>query len=195
VETREERIRRLAGERVEIVSHDPAWAESFRRERDHLLACLPPGLVRRIEHFGSTAVPGLAAKPIVDVLVEVGDLEAARTRVAPLLEAQGYEFLWRPVHGADGPPYYAWFIRRDPRTGARTHHVHMVDASFTGYWDGLVFRDHLIAHPDDARAYETLKRRLAAEAPDDRVRYARGKREYIERVIAGAKRGSGGGEG
>lgn len=89
----EERIRHAVEEEVGIVPYDSGWPEVFRREKEHLLSCLPADLVRRIEHFGSTAVPGLAAKPIVDILVEVTDLEATRTRIVPLLEARGYEAL------------------------------------------------------------------------------------------------------
>ena len=97
-------------------------AGGLPRERDHLLECLPNGLLGRIEHSGSTAVPGLAAKPVVDMLVEVTDLEAVKARVVPLLEAQGYDYFWRATIGEDGPPFYAWFIR-DPDTGRRTHHT------------------------------------------------------------------------
>ena len=74
METLEERIRRLIQEDVTIAEYDPRWPERFRREKQHLLSCLPADLIRRVEHFGSTAVPGLAAKPIVDILVEVTDL-------------------------------------------------------------------------------------------------------------------------
>ncbi len=175
-------------EEVALVQHDPRWPAVFRAERQHLHACLPRDLVRRIEHFGSTAVSGLAAKPIVDLLVEVTDLAVVRERVAPLLEAQGYESLWRPTHGDDGPPWHAWFIRRDPASGARTHHIHMVEAGFAEHWDRLLFRDWLVAHPDAAREYEALKRALAAAAPRDRVAYARGKGAFIERVTAEARR-------
>jgi len=111
METPEQRIRRVVREEVSIAPYDPAWPESFEREREHLQSCLPADLVRRIEHFGSTAVPGLAAKPIVDILVEVTDLQETRLRIASLLEAQGYEYFWRPTRGDDGPPFYAWFIR------------------------------------------------------------------------------------
>src|SRR5262245_50667283 len=107
------RIRKVTQEEVTIAPYDPAWPERFSREKTHLLSCLPPALIRRVEHFGSTAVPGLAAKPIIDILVEVTDLEATRTRIVPVLEAQGYEYFWRPTHGDDGPPFYAWFIKRD----------------------------------------------------------------------------------
>ena len=107
METREERIRRLVQEDVTIAEYDPRWPERFRREKQHLLSCLPADLIRRVEHFGSTAVPGLAAKPIVDILVGVTDLDATKTRIVPLLESEGYEYLWRPTHGEDGPPWYA----------------------------------------------------------------------------------------
>jgi GrpB-like predicted nucleotidyltransferase (UPF0157 family) len=183
-----ERIERAVREEVAIRPYDPTWPDSFRREEEHLRACLPADLLGRIEHFGSTAVPGLAAKPIVDILVEVRDLQTTRERVAPVLEGQGYEYFWRPTHGDDGPPFYAWFIKRDPVSGARTHHIHMVEPGFAEHWERLWFRDHLIAHPEVARQYEELKRRLASEFPNDRVAYTRGKTEFIVRMTNEAKR-------
>jgi GrpB-like predicted nucleotidyltransferase (UPF0157 family) len=184
-ETLEQKIARVLAEEISIVPYDAGWPASFERERAHLQACLPADLVGRIEHFGSTAVPGLAAKPIVDVLIEVADLEAAKTRIVPILERQGYDYFWRPTTGDDGPPFYAWFIGRDPATRVRTHHLHMVERHFP-HWDSLRFRDHLIANPGVAREYETLKRRLASEHAHDRIAYTRGKAEFIERVTAGA---------
>jgi GrpB-like predicted nucleotidyltransferase (UPF0157 family) len=186
-ETLKEKVARLVREEVAIAPYDPRWVDAFREEKAHLLACLPRELIGRIEHFGSTAVPGLAAKPIVDLLVEVTDLAAARERIAPLLEAQGYEYLWRPTHGDDGPPFYAWFIKRSPRTGVRTHHIHMVERDFE-HWDALLFRDYLIERPAVAREYETLKRRLAAASPTDRAAYTQGKSEFVVRVTEEAKR-------
>ncbi|MEZ5987792.1 MAG: GrpB family protein [Planctomycetota bacterium] len=161
---------------------DPAWPAAFAEEEERLRAWLPADLVGRIEHFGSTAVPGLAAKPIIDVLVEVGDLGATRDRIAPLLEARGYEYLWRPTRGDDGEPFYAWFIRRDPVSGRRTHHLHVVEPGMTEHWDRLRFRDALRADPGLARDYEALKRRLAADHPRDRVAYTEGKAAFIERA-------------
>ena len=169
-------------EPIAIVPYDPRWPQMFRDEAAHLRACLPPELIRRIEHFGSTAVPGLAAKPIVDMLVEVTDLAATREQVAPILESQGYDYFWRPTHGDDGPPWYAWFIKRDA-SGARTHHIHMVEASFDEHWSRLKFRDALIARPELAKEYETLKIALAAATPDDRVAYTRAKSEFILSVV------------
>lgn len=180
-----DRIRRLTAEPVVVVPYDPAWPALFEREAASLRATAPPGIIRRIEHFGSTAVPGLAAKPVIDLLVEVRDLAEVRTVVAALLEAEGYEYLWRPTHGDDGPPWYAWFIRRDPGTGTRTHHVHMVEAHHTEHWDRLRFRDHLRTHPADAAAYGALKQRLAAAHPTDRVAYTHGKSAFIQMIMAG----------
>jgi len=168
-----------------VVAYDPRWPELFAAERRHLLGCLPPGLVRRIEHFGSTAVPGLSAKPIVDMLVEVRSLEETRLKVPPILEAQGYDYFWRPTRGDDTPPFYAWFIKRDGQ-GRRTHHIHMVEAGWE-HWDRLLFRDHLIAHPDAAREYEALKLRLGQAHRGDRVAYTEAKTELIARVTQAAK--------
>ena len=182
--TLEERIERAIREHVSIVPYDTQWPELFRREREHLRACLPAELLGRIEHFGSTAVPGLAAKPIVDILVEVADLQAAQTKIVPVLEAQGYDYFWRPtVDTEDGLPFYAWFIKRDPGSGARTHHIHMIEAGFTEHWDRLLFRDYLIANPEAARAYEALKRRLAAQHAADRDAYTEAKTEFIVDVM------------
>ena len=187
MESAQERIQRVVREAIAIAPYDPRWPELFRQEKQHLLSCLPSDLIRRIEHFGSTAVPGLAAKPIVDMLVEVTDLRETRLRITPILEAQGYEYFWRPTEGDDGPPFYAWFIKREPRTGARTHHIHMVEGTFVEHWDRLLFRDYLIEHPEAAREYEALKVRLSAVSPTDRVAFTRGKTEFVLKVTRQAK--------
>jgi len=187
MDTLQQRIDRAVHEEIAIVPYDSRWPELFRQEKEHLLACLPTALVRRIEHFGSTAVPGLAAKPVADILVEVTDLEATKTQIAPLLEQQGYDYFWRPTHGDDGPPFYAWFIKRDPSTPIRTHHIHMVEADFTEHWDRLLFRDYLIEHPSVAKEYERLKFHLASASPTDRVAYTQGKSNFIREVTEKAK--------
>ena len=162
-ETLEEKIRRVTAEEVAVVPYDARWPILFEMERNHLRACLPEDLVGRIEHFGSTAVPGLPAKPIVDILVEVADLQEAKRKIVPILEGQGYDYFWRPAFGDDGPPFYAWFIKRDA-AGRRTHHIHMVEGD-SELWDRLLFRDYLIAHPEAAAAYAALKTRPRRRAP------------------------------
>ena len=185
METLAERIKRVTQEDVAIVAYNSAWPEMFEQEKRHLLACLPTSLLGRIEHFGSTAVPGLAAKPIVDMLVEVISLEQAQSVIAPILESQGYDYFWRPTWGDDGPPFYAWFIKRDV-AGRRTHHLHLVEKDFE-HWERLLFRDYLREYPGIAKEYEQLKLRLAAEHPNDRVAYTRGKTEFVTRITQAAK--------
>ena len=185
METLEERIKRVLQEEVSIVPYNPEWSGMFEAEKRHLLNCLPSELIRRIEHFGSTAIPNLSAKPIVDILVEVTSLEETRRSIVPVLEAQGYDYFWRPTRGDDVPPFYAWFIKRDA-AGTRTHHIHMVEGSFE-HWDRLLFRDYLIEHSCVAKEYETLKLSLAHDYPNDRIAYTKGKTEFIVRVTRAAK--------
>jgi GrpB-like predicted nucleotidyltransferase (UPF0157 family) len=186
METLAEKIRRVTAEDVAVVPYDPRWPMLFEMEKNHLRACLPEELIGRIEHFGSTAVPGLAAKPVVDILVEVPDLEETKRRVAPILEGQGYDYFWRPSWDDGRPPFYAWFIKRDGRA-ARTHHLHMVEPHFE-HWDRLLFRDYLIDHPAVARAYEGIKFHLAEKHRGDRVAYTKAKTDFIVETTRKAKR-------
>jgi GrpB-like predicted nucleotidyltransferase (UPF0157 family) len=186
IETLEEKIKRVLKDKVRLVPYNPIWAVLFAQEKEHLQACLPGELINRIEHFGGTAVPGLAAKPIIDILVEVTSLEETRKRIAPILESQGYDYFWRPTWGDDAPPFYAWFIKRDTG-GNRTHHIHMVEHDFE-HWERLLFRDYLIEHPDVAMEYQDLKNRLYAAHPHDRIVYTKGKTEFIVRITAMAKK-------
>jgi len=185
METFEQKLQRVLEDKIELEPYDPEWPERFRLERDHLLDCLPGGLIRRIEHFGSTAVPGLAAKPIIDLLVEVTNLDQTRERIVPILEGQGYDYFWRPTEGNDVPPFYAWFIKRNS-DGQRTHHIHMVEGHFE-HWDRLLFRDYLIENPTVAREYQELKYKLIRDFPDDRVAYTNAKAKFILRVTRQAQ--------
>jgi GrpB-like predicted nucleotidyltransferase (UPF0157 family) len=186
METLEEKIDRVLKEEVGVVPYDPRWPEIFEQERVHLLSCIPTDLIERIEHFGSTAVPGLSAKPIVDILVEVTSLEETKKRIVPILEEQGYEYFWRPSWGDDTPPYYAWFIKRD-KNGNRTHHIHMVEKDFE-HWERLFFRDYLIEHPDTAREYGELKEKLSKAHHNNRVVYTEAKTRFIKTITEHAKR-------
>ncbi len=186
METLEEKIARVVREDVAVMPYDSRWPEMFRNEKAHLLSCLPDALINRIEHFGSTAVPGLAAKPIVDMLVEVASLDETRKHIPPILETQGYDYFWRPTWGDDTPPFYAWFIKRDAQ-GNRTHHIHMVESHFE-HWDRLLFRDYLIEHPEIARQYEALKKALSSEYHADRVAYTKAKSDFITKITRLAKK-------
>lgn len=186
METLEEKVARVVQEDVAVVPYDSRWPDMFREEKAHLLFCLPATLITRIEHFGSTAVPGLAAKPIVDMLVEVASLDETRKCIPPILEAQGYDYFWRPTWGDGTPPFYAWFIKRDSQEN-RTHHIHMVESHFE-HWDRLLFRDYLIEHPEVAHQYEALKKALSSEYHADRVAYTKAKSDFIAKITRLAKK-------
>ena len=186
MESLEERIKRVVQEDVTISQYNPDWPQMFEQEKEHLLSCLPNELIKRIEHFGSTAVPNLSAKPIIDMLVEVTSLEETKQKIVPVLESQGYDYFWRPTFGDDTPPFYSWFIKRDSK-GNRTHHIHMMENDFE-HWERLLFRNYLIKHPDVAQEYQDLKLRLSNDYPNDRIAYTNGKTEFIVRITKIAKK-------
>jgi GrpB-like predicted nucleotidyltransferase (UPF0157 family) len=185
METLQDKIQRVIKEEVAVVPYDPLWPKLFNDEKEHLQSCLPRQLIKRVEHFGSTAVPGLPAKPIVDVLVEVTDLDETRRQIVPILEAQGYDYFWRPSWGDDIPPFYAWFIKRD-KDGNRTHHIHMIEAHFK-HWERLLFRDYLIEHPEVTKEYGALKLKFCQVHHNDRVAYTEAKTDFVVRVTQIAK--------
>jgi GrpB-like predicted nucleotidyltransferase (UPF0157 family) len=177
----QQRIADAVREEVVIVAYDSIWPTLFAKEVQFLEATLPGGIVRRYEHFGSTAVPGLAAKPVIDILVEVRTLAEAVDKIVPVLVANGYDYFWR----TDMAPPYAYLIKRDGG-GGRTHHLHLVEATST-LWDRLLFRDYLRVHREEAERYAALKRRLAAMYPNDRIAYTHGKSDFIESAMQKAR--------
>jgi GrpB-like predicted nucleotidyltransferase (UPF0157 family) len=165
-------------EPVRLSPHDPAWVASFERERAALDAAIREWVTGGIHHVGSTAVPGLEAKPIVDILVGVEDLEASRACFEPLARL---EYLYAPYRGAE----MHWFCKPDP--ARRTHHLHLAPATGRRYADELAFRDRLRADSETAAAYVALKRDLAARFPDDREAYTEAKTEFIRAVLDEAR--------
>lgn len=184
-ETLDEKVRRVLRDRIEVIPYDVNWPAMFEEEKQFLLETFPVDLIGRVEHFGSTAVPGLAAKPVIDMLIEVSSLERTKGEIAPHLEALGYDYFWRATHGEDGPPFYCWFIKRN-KQGVRTHHLHMVESHFE-QWDRLLFRDYLRNHPEDAARYQELKYRLSRQHGGDRIAYTRAKTGFIVEITHRAK--------
>ena len=178
----EQRIEEAIREEISIAPHDPGWPNLYENEAAFLRLKLPQSVVIKIEHFGSTAVPGLAAKPVIDVLVQVSSLEETKEQIVPILEAEGYDYFWR----TDVSPAYAWFIKRDSE-GKRTHHIHMVEAD-SKLWERLYFRDYLSEFPEEAKRYAELKQALAERYPNDRMAYTEGKAEYVIAITERAKR-------
>jgi GrpB-like predicted nucleotidyltransferase (UPF0157 family) len=162
-----------------IVDHDPAWARLFDAEAGRIRAALGDVAVR-VDHVGSTSVPGLAAKPTIDIQVSV-EAMTPRDRFVEPLEALGYAFVVDPVETD-----HEYFFK--DVDGARTHHVHVCLAG--GVWERrhLAFRDHLRAHPEEAARYAELKRRLAVEHPNDVYGYMDGKTRFIREIEVRAMR-------
>ncbi len=161
-------------EPIEVVAYDPQWPERFERERDHLADAIEPWVSGGIHHVGSTAVPGLAAKPTIDILVGVEDLESARGCFEPLAEL-GY--LYAPYR----PEEMHWFCKPSP--SRRDFHLHHVPAGSQRFRDELAFRDRLRDSQEVAREYAELKKSLAARFRSDREGYTEGKSDFVARVL------------
>ena len=160
---------------VRIVPYDRAWPAEFEAERAQLLPVLTPWLAGDIQHVGSTSVPGLGAKPVIDILAEVASLDESRAAIDPLRELS---YWWFPYQ----EERMNWFCKPSPEH--RTHHLHLVVPGSEAWREELVFRDALRAEPETARAYEVLKRRLADEHPHDREAYTVAKTAFVESVLA-----------
>ena len=166
---------------IQISDYDPAWPALFDAEKRSLEKILPSDQILAIEHFGSTAIPNLPAKPIIDILVAVLDVKTARQTLVPLLTGLDYVF-W-----ADNPKTdRLFFVKGMPPYGERrTHHLHVCERP-SEQWDRLLFRDYLKSHPDAARDYAELKFKLAREHQHDREAYTDAKGTFVDDIMARA---------
>lgn len=151
--------------------HDPAWAEKFQAEADVLKSIFRIH-ARLIEHIGSTSIPDIFAKPVIDILIGVEDLEAVDQHNGQM-EAQGYEA--KGSNGLDGRRYF----RKSDEVGIRTHHVHVYQINAPDLSRHLAFRDYLRAHPEKAALYSSLKITLAEQSGMSRKRYQAMKHDCI----------------
>lgn len=174
---------------VVIVDYDPRWPDAFSRERARIEAALGE-LALAVEHHGSTAVPGLAAKPVLDVMVAVERVTAVHEHTRRL-EAAGYER--RPIGDLPGRLYFRRFEH-----GIRRVHLSLTELDCDYWREHLAFRDALRADPELAGRYVALKRELASRYPHDRIAYTEAKtdfiREVLQRVLAAAPRSGWAGE-
>lgn len=161
-------------EPIRIVAYDPTWPVRFEEEREALATTIDAWVTGGIHHIGSTAVPGLGAKPIVDILVGVRNLEESRQCFEPLARL---DYLYAP-YLADK---MHWFCK--PHPSRRTHHLHLVPTGSQRYRDELAFRDRLRAVPEIADEYAALKRRLAGQFGNDREAYTDAKAEFVRAAL------------
>jgi GrpB-like predicted nucleotidyltransferase (UPF0157 family) len=166
---------------VVIVEYDPRWSNMFAEEAAQITEVLSKDLVVGIEHIGSTAVTGLAAKPIIDLLLSVHSLvEAKQVAISPL-EQLGYAYWF------DNPDSQRmFFVKGLPPNSPRTHHIHIIESDSI-LQERLLFRDYLRAHPDEASRYAQLKRHLAQQFSTDREAYTNGKTAYVQSIVQKAR--------
>jgi GrpB-like predicted nucleotidyltransferase (UPF0157 family) len=166
---------------IVVCDYDPRWPILFEQESIRIRKSLG-SYALAIEHMGSTAVPGLPSKPIIDLLVGVPSLEEAKVRCIEPIQELGYIYI---------PEYASWipgelFFRKG-LPGPWTHHVHLMEPSYPR-WDALlVFRDYLRANPEAAQAYADVKRALAASSIDDIEAYRIGKTTFVEETTSKAR--------
>jgi GrpB-like predicted nucleotidyltransferase (UPF0157 family) len=158
---------------VEIVPYDATWPMRFQEETEVLRRALATWLAGPIEHIGSTAIPGLAAKPVIDIMAGVQTLDDSRPAIAAATEL-GY------CHAPYQAEFEHWFCKPSP--AFRTHHLHLVPVGTPRWIRPIAFRDYLRAHTDVAGEYEVLKRRLAQEHRLDREAYTQAKRSFVDRI-------------
>lgn len=164
-------------EAIHLEPYDWAWPARFELERDAVGLMLEQWLVGPIEHIGSTAVPGLAAKPIIDIMAPVRDLEHCRPAIVSL---QTLNYSYSPYRS----DVMHWFCKPDP--SHRTHHLHLVPYHGPLWAERIAFRDHLRAHPRIATEYAVLKASLAALYSSDREAYTEAKGPFVAEVVRAA---------
>jgi GrpB-like predicted nucleotidyltransferase (UPF0157 family) len=162
---------------IKLEPHNPGWAKDFELERKRILAALghvtQGGILEQVHHMGSTSVPGLKAKPVIDMLLEVFPLPKPEVGI-PALEKLGYEY-----RGQAGIPGRLFF-----RNNPRTRHLHVVEAGTNEFTrDHLLFRDYLRANLGARQRYENLKLELAQKYQFDREAYTTGKTELIQQLL------------
>jgi GrpB-like predicted nucleotidyltransferase (UPF0157 family) len=166
--------------RIRVLDYDPAWVVMFEQERRRVQDALGP-IVVTVEHVGSTAVPGLAAKPIIDLLVGVRSLPEARTSCVQPLQALRYRYM---------AEYESWLpdemLFRKGIPGPWTHHAHLMEPTCPRWEEFTLLRDYLRRHEEVASAYADLKRALALVFEDDIAGYRNAKAPFIEAVMARA---------
>jgi GrpB-like predicted nucleotidyltransferase (UPF0157 family) len=169
---------------IDIVDYDPNWPRLFEEERALIERALPPDQLLAIEHAGSTAIPSLAAKPIIDIFLAVRSIDVARATLVEPVKAIGY------VYWAENPDKERmFFVKGMPPYGERrTHHIHVLEPKSEFLQRTLAFRDYLRKHPDETARYHRLKQELAQRHRSDREAYTRAKDSYVLAVVERARR-------
>jgi GrpB-like predicted nucleotidyltransferase (UPF0157 family) len=164
---------------IHLTEYDGQWPGMGKLEILNLRLFLPASHIIDIQHVGSTAIPGMIAKPIIDIQVAVDSLDPIKETLIAALNKHEY------VYWKDNPDHERlFFVKGMPPHGmGRTHHVHIVELSNRHWRDKILFRDYLIAHPEAAAQYSELKIALAQKHMNDREQYTDAKTQFIQRIL------------
>jgi GrpB-like predicted nucleotidyltransferase (UPF0157 family) len=178
-----------AHEKAEVHAPNPQWARKAERERARLTELLAQWLVDGVEHVGSTAVPGLAAKPILDLMASVNDPDVVVEQTSQQLAADGWSYVPPEL---DGRPWRRFFVKPDASGQRRMAHLHVIPSGHVRWTEQIAFREMLKQDDRLARRYEELKRRLADQLGNDRETYTQAKADFIaEALRSGTRPGAG----
>ena len=166
--------------KVSIVEYRHQWGEIFEEEKRLLQAVLGE-VSSTVEHIGSTSVNGLAAKPVIDIMIGLPDFSVVDSLV-PRIEALGYEYIKKYE---DEMPFRRYFVKNS--NGIRTHQIHMVEINSEFWGRHLLFRDYLRQNPEMVNKYAALKKQLAEREWEDVNEYADAKSEFIRSIENKAK--------
>jgi len=164
----------LHKDKVELMSYTTEWANEFKKEKA-ILEKLLHGYALAIEHVGSTSIPGLSAKPVLDIAVAVKDLDTLR-KLIPLLSENGYEV-------TDSIDTKEEIFARKGISELCTHYIHLEVIGNTYWKNHILFRDYLLQHPEVIKEYEALKQKLSTEHKEEREKYTSAKNEFIQRFL------------
>ena len=177
----------LKKDHVNIVAYNSEWPMIASIEIKKLREVLSSSKIIDIQHVGSTATPGISAKPIVDIQIAVNSLEEMKVIAIPALQKLGYEYWYE-----NPDPERMFFVKGMPPFGDnRTHHVHIFEQTSKHWRRKINFRDYLIAHPEIAKEYQKLKNKLAEEYTYDREAYTNAKGEFVNKILELAKNQNG----
>ncbi|MBN1904114.1 MAG: GrpB family protein [Deltaproteobacteria bacterium] len=165
-----------------LSEHRAEWKELFSEEKKGLIRLLTKEMVIRIEHIGSTAVPGLLAKPTIDILLEIRDYIIHQNEIKEIMSSSGYIHMKEQIN-------HMMFVKGYTPEGfkGQCYHIHMEPEGAEGIWDRLYFRDYLISNPKVAEEYGALKKVLAKRYEFDRDGYTDTKTDFIKKVTMEAK--------
>jgi GrpB-like predicted nucleotidyltransferase (UPF0157 family) len=166
---------------INVVGYNTGWPYLYLLEKQNILDSVGVENIARIEHIGSTAVPGLCAKPTIDILIEIESFTKPGLLLDKLYRID-YQYIPKP----ENPPPHMMFAKGYTKTGiaGQTYHIHV---RYPGDWDEIIFRDYLLDNPKAVLEYAELKRKLTNEFRNDREKYTENKSTFIKQIIQKAR--------